>query len=198
MKDSASPGRNADGHRRIGPAVVGPTRLARIEPPDPPQAPEAKMARRLSVASALLIVIGGYVHFCLYRKGYRFIPKIGVSFLLQFSASALLAGLLLIRRGQVPVAGRPVALPQVIRLAAIALSIGDLVALGLAHTSGGLFDFREMGLQPAPQTLVTIVVESLTAVLLAVAVIQARRAERRPGVPHRIGPAEGGRIADAA
>ena len=53
-------------------------------------------ARRLTVLAALLIVTGGYVHFCLYRHGYRFIPTIGISFLLQFTSSALLAGALLV------------------------------------------------------------------------------------------------------
>src|SRR5207248_9364836 len=51
----------------------------------------ASTARRLSVASAALILAGGYVHLCLYRHGYRFIPKIGVSFLLQAASSAILA-----------------------------------------------------------------------------------------------------------
>jgi hypothetical protein len=35
---------------------------------------EAINARRLSIASAGLILAGGYVHFCLYRHGYQFIP----------------------------------------------------------------------------------------------------------------------------
>jgi hypothetical protein len=146
-----------------------------------------RLAWWLSVTSAVLIVVGGYVHFCLYRTGYRLIPKIGVSFLFQFSASAIIAVALLIRRGHVQLPGRRashrVALPQLIRLGAIAFSIGDLVALGIAHTSGGLFNFREMGLQPAPQTLVTIVTESATAVLLTVAMIEAHRAERSSPMP---------------
>jgi hypothetical protein len=137
-----------------------------------------RLARRLSAASAALIVIGGYVHFCLYRHGYRFIPKIGVSFLLQFTASAVLAGALLIRGGHVRVGQHRLAVPQLVRLAAIGFSLGDLAALGIAHTPGGLFQFREIGLRPAPQTLVTIAVESLSAALLVVAMLQARRAER--------------------
>src|SRR5260370_35486565 len=64
-------------------------------------------ARRLSIASAALILAGGYVHFCLYRHGYRFIPKIGVSFLLQAVSSVLLAWALLVLRG-----GRRAAAPR--------------------------------------------------------------------------------------
>jgi hypothetical protein len=65
----------------------------------------ASTARRLSAASAVLILSGGDVHLCLYRHGYRFIPKIGVSFLLQFSSSAALAVALLVRRGRVRLGG---------------------------------------------------------------------------------------------
>src|ERR1700724_1801945 len=84
-------------------------------PPDPisrqpdalssPPPKRASTARRLSVVSAVLILAGGYVHFCLYRHGYRFIPEIGVSFLLQFTSSAILAAALLVRRGQVRLGG---------------------------------------------------------------------------------------------
>src|SRR5205807_1578309 len=38
---------------------------------------QAITPRRLSVAAAACVLVGGYVHFCLYEHGYRFIPKIG-------------------------------------------------------------------------------------------------------------------------
>jgi hypothetical protein len=138
--------------------------------------------RMLNVGSAVLILIGGYVHFCLYRNGYRFIPKIGVSFVLQFVSSAILAGALLVRLRRVRLGHFRVDLAQLARLAAIGLSVGDLAALGIAHTSGGLFNFREIGLRPAPQTLITIVVESLAAILLAIAMLQTWAAGRRQDV----------------
>jgi hypothetical protein len=156
------------------------------------------VAGRLNVMAALLILAGGYVHFCLYRQGYRFIPKIGVSFLLQFSGSAILAAALLLRGGPVRLGSSRLALSQLIRSVAIAFSVGDLAALGIAHTPGGLFQFREVGLRPAPQTLVTIVVESLAAALLAVAMWQARRARRSEGVSHLGSAAGGGGMARAA
>jgi hypothetical protein len=126
-------------------------------------------ARRLSAASAALILVGGYVHLCLYRHGYRFIPKIGVGFLLQAISSAVLAAVLLVN------GGRSLALAQVARLSAIALSLGTLAALGVAHTSGGLFQFREIGLRPAPQTLIAIITESLATLLLGLATLQGLR-----------------------
>jgi len=124
----------------------------------------------------VLILAGGYVHFCLYRHGYRFIPKIGVSFLLQFTSSAALAAALLVRRGRVRLGRHSVALAQLTRLSAIGLSVGTLAALGIAHTSGGLFQFREIGLRPAPQTLIAIGAESLAALLLGVAMLAGRTA----------------------
>jgi hypothetical protein len=137
-------------------------------------------ARRLTFVAALLIVTGGYVHFCLYRHGYRFIPKIGVSFLLQFVSSAVLAGALLVKGHQLHLGRHSVALSQLSRLSGIGLSVGTLAALGLAHTRGGLFQFHEIGLRPAPQTLIAIVAESLATVVLVVAMLEARpRAARR-------------------
>ena len=158
-------GRTSPGVRAHDAGAVGPHRASR-----------ADTARRLSVASAVLILVGGYVHLCLYRHGYRFIPKIGVSFLLQAVSSALLAGALLVRGARLRVANRSVALAQLTRLSAIGLSLGTLAALGIAHTQNGLFRFREIGLRPAPQTLVAIVVESLAVLLLSVAMFEGRAA----------------------
>jgi hypothetical protein len=144
----------------------------------PHRANRADTARRLSVASAVLILVGGYVHLCLYRHGYRFIPKIGVSFLLQAVSSVLLAGALLVRGARLRVGTRSVALSQLTRLSAIGLSLGTLAALGIAHTPKGLFQFHEMGLRPAPQTLVAIVAEALAALLLSVAMFEGRAGKR--------------------
>jgi hypothetical protein len=159
----------------------------------------ASVARRLSIVSALLILAGGYVHFCLYRNGYRFIPKIGVSFLLQFSSSAVLAVALVGRERLVRVGRHVVAVTQLTRLAAIGLSVGTLAALGVAHTPGGLFQFREIGLRPAPQTLIAIIVESLATILLVVAMVQARHVVRAASdAGARVAPTHDRHIADAA
>ena len=56
------------------------------------------LPRLFSAAAGGAIVVGGYVHYCLYRHGYRSIPKIGVGFLLQVLSSAVVAGALLIGR----------------------------------------------------------------------------------------------------
>ena len=141
-----------------------------------PTVHRARTAWRLSAVAAALIAVGGYVHYCLYRRGYRFIPTIGVGFVLQFTASALLGGALLAPSARVRLGRRWTALDQVARVAAVGLGAGTLGALAVAHTPGGLFRFREMGLRPAPQTLITIVVEAMAVLVLGLAMAQAHRA----------------------
>jgi hypothetical protein len=154
--------------------------------------------RRLSVFAALLIVTGGYVHFCLYRHGYRFIPKVGVSFLLQFVSSALLAGALLVKGRHLRLRRRTVALGQLARLSAIGLSVATLAALALAHTPRGLFQFHENGLRPAPQSLIAIVVESLATIVLLIAVLAARPGVTRLEIPDAEAPSCHDTIREAA
>jgi hypothetical protein len=54
----------------------------------------------------------------------------------------------------------------VIGLAAAALAAGTLVAFALTRTPGGLFNFQERGLQPAPQALIALVAEAGVLVVL--------------------------------
>jgi hypothetical protein len=79
-------------------------------------------------------------------------------------------------------------LAQLTRLSAIGLSVGTLAALGIAHTHGGLFQFHEIGLRPAPQTLVAIAAESLATLLLGVAVLEDRAAARKQTVTALVTP----------
>jgi hypothetical protein len=167
-------------HKRATDSRTFQTSAAGFTPtPDPAD----RAARRLSLASAALILVGGYVHYCLYRNGYRFIPKIGVSFELQAGASAFLAAALLVptRNPRPPTRLRrhSTLRQQLTRLGGIGLSAGTLAALGLAHTPKGLFQFRELGLQPAPQTLIAILAESLATLLLATAIVEQATVTRR-------------------
>src|SRR6266566_4225365 len=52
--------------------------------------------RVFGAATAVRVATGGYVHFCLYRHGYRTIPKIGVGFLLQAVTSVVVGIALLV------------------------------------------------------------------------------------------------------
>jgi hypothetical protein len=148
--------------------------------------------------AALLLLVGGYAHFCLYRHGYRFIPKIGVSFLLQFLSSAILAGALLLPRPERHGGRRSLAFDQLTRLSAIGLSVGTLAALAVAHTPAGLFQFHEMGLRPAPQSLIAIAAESLATLVLLVAMLQARASVFRPDLAMTVRVVDRDTIRDAA
>lgn len=116
---------------------------------------------------AALIGVGGYVHLCLYRRGYRTIPKIGVGFLLQVIASAALTILLLAGPRLLARATRLSEGVAVIALqaAVLALAAGTLVAFAWTRTPSGLFNFREQGLQPAPQAVIALIAETAAVIL---------------------------------
>jgi hypothetical protein len=139
-----------------------------------------RLLRGFGIATAVLVAAGGYVHFCLYRHGYRTIPKIGVGFLLQAVTSvavvvALLAGPHLLAR-VVHVTDRLA--NAVTELAAAVLAVGTLVAFALSRTPGGLFNFQERGLEPAPQALIALVAEIGVLVVVGASLV-ANHAVRR-------------------
>src|SRR5437899_371685 len=116
------------------------------DPPSKPEPPAARATRSrrgfraFSLATAALVAAGGYVHFCLYRHGYRAIPKIGVAFELQVAASALVVLALIVgphRLARVAHASDGLA-GAMTELMAAALAVGTLFAFALTRTSGGL------------------------------------------------------------
>jgi hypothetical protein len=126
-----------------------------------------RASRTVGVITSMLIGVGGYVHLCLYRHGYRTIPKIGVAFLMQIVASvvvavALLLGPRVVAR-MIGVAATSAA--TLLDLAAATLAAGTLVAFALTRTSAGLFGFRERGLEPSPQALIALLAETSALVL---------------------------------
>jgi hypothetical protein len=129
--------------------------------------------RWIAWLSAFLIAAGGYVHLCLYRHGYRTIPKIGVGFLLTVFASGVLALGLVALRGDAN---------RLARLAGMALSAGTLVAFAISRTPAGLFNFREVGFHPAPQAALAVITEG-TALLLLLATFVM---EGTPLLPRRV------------
>jgi hypothetical protein len=108
------------------------------------------------IATAVCLATGGYLHAQLYLHGYRAIPVVGPSFLLQASGSFAVACLLL------------VAAPTILLLAAAGLSAGALVGFVLSRTVG-VFGFLERGLNPAPQALLSLIFEIATLALLLLA-----------------------------
>ncbi|MFL6146497.1 MAG: hypothetical protein ACJ72I_03080 [Pseudonocardiaceae bacterium] len=107
------------------------------------------------VTAAGCLAGSGVIHAQLYLTGYRTIPWIGPAFLLQASGSFAVALLLLLSSA------------AVLRLAAAALAAGALVGF-IASRTIGVLGFVEYGLLPAPQALISVLVEISALALLAV------------------------------
>lgn len=140
-----------------------------------------RMFRAFAIATAALVAAGGYVHFCLYRHGYRTIPKIGVGFLLQIVTSAVVVMALLVGPhlvGRVAHVNDQLA-GTLTGMAAAALATGTLVAFALTRTPGGLFNFQERGLQPAPQAMIALVAEIGVVVTVGAWFVTDHVAQRR-------------------
>jgi len=96
---------------------------------------------------AVGLAITGYLHVDLFlNHGYRYIPNIGTAF--QWQAAASFAMALLIAFGA----------PQPWGLFAAGFLASDLGGFVLSRTVG-LFGFTETGFNPAPQALITVLVE---------------------------------------
>ncbi|MGW4400355.1 hypothetical protein ACWEHA_34115 [Amycolatopsis nivea] len=119
----------------------------------------------LRLATAACLAASGYLHAQLYVGGYRVIPVIGPSFLIQASAAFAVAVL-------VALGG-----PLLLRLAAAALAAGALAGFVLSRTIG-LFGFSERGFQPAPEALLSVLAEAAVLVLVAVTLYRTRRSTR--------------------
>jgi len=134
-----------------------------------------RLFRAFAIVTAALVATGGYVHFCLYRHGYRTIPKIGVGFLLTVFASGVLAlGLVVLRGGA----------NRLVRLAGMTLSAGTLVAFAVSRTPAGLFNFREVGFHPSPQAALAVLTEG-SALLLLLITFAMERTSPPPRRVHR-------------
>ena len=121
----------------------------------------------LRVSAAGCLAASGALHAQLYLHGYRTIPGIGPAFLLQASGSLAVALLLLISSA------------TVLRLAAAALAAGALVGF-IASRTIGVFGFVEYGLQPAPQALISLLIETTALALLTVPLLD--RTTTRPAL----------------
>ncbi|MFZ0876998.1 MAG: hypothetical protein WAN20_21130 [Pseudonocardiaceae bacterium] len=119
------------------------------------------------VGAAGCLAASGVIHTQLYLTGYRSIPGIGSAFLLQASGSFAVALLLLLSSA------------AVLRLAAAALAAGAMMGF-IASRTVGVLGFVEYGLLPAPQALISVLVEATALGLLAVA-LHDRRSARFAG-----------------
>ena len=147
------------------------------------RARRTRARRVLRYVAAAAIVVGGYVHFCLYRHGFRAIPTVGTGFLLQALTSVAIAGALIARDRIVHVGRIVVRSSLAVRLVGIAVSLGTLAAFGLSQTPMGIFNFRERGLEPAPQALVALVAEVTAVVLLTMMMLLDSSTPVSPRMP---------------
>lgn len=166
-----------------------PEEIARRHPSRPSGAPRRRRRPRaaLRYAAAASIAVGGYIHYCLYRNGFRTIPKIGIGFLLQVVTSGIVAGALVIGRERMLRFGRLVVRSSVaVWLSGLALSLGTVAAFGLSHTPIGLFNFREFGWQPSPQAAIALAAELAAVVLVTTGLLVDRhRPVPAPARVHR-------------
>jgi hypothetical protein len=125
--------------------------------------PPQDAATRITIAATL--AVSGYIHAQLYITGYRYIHVIGVMFLIQAGASFALALLL-------PFGG-----PLTLRIAAAGAAAGALAGFAASRTIGA-FGFTERGLQPSPQSLISILAEAATLLLLIPTLLHVLRRVR--------------------
>lgn len=109
----------------------------------------------IRIGAAGCLAVSGVIHAQLYLHGYRTIPGVGPAFLLQASGAFAVALLLALSA------------TVLLRLAAAAVAAGALAGF-IASRTIGVFGFIEYGLQPAPQALISILVEAATLGLLAI------------------------------
>lgn len=133
----------------------------------------ADLLVRVGISSSL--AVSGYLHADLYDHGYRYIHIIGPSFMLQAAASFALALVVLVG-------------PWILRAAAGLLAAGALMAFVLSRTTG-LFGFTEIGWQPAPQAALSVIAETITAILCVVSVLMLRKRTSEPANAMRESPA---------
>jgi len=125
------------------------------------------LAHLARIGAAGCLAASGALHAQLYLHGYRTIPGIGPAFLLQASGSLAVALLLLLSSA------------AVLRLGAAALAAGALLGF-IASRTIGVLGFVEYGLQPAPQALISVLVETAALALLAVPLLD--RTTTRPAL----------------
>lgn len=105
------------------------------------------------------------IHTELYLHGYRTIPGVGPAFLLQASGAFAVALL------------STLSAAVLLRLAAAALAAGALMGF-IASRTIGVFGFIEYGLQPAPQALISVIVEAAALGLLAITLLHRTTTRR--------------------
>lgn len=129
-----------------------------------PDRPSATLGTVSRLGGAAAVLVSGLVHLQLYFDGYRDFPldaNFGRSFILQAVASVVVAIALLVTRHAAA------------RVAGIVVLGGTLVAFALSRTDRGIFQFTEVGLNPSPQALISLLAGVIGIGLLAATFVPA-------------------------
>lgn len=121
--------------------------------------------RRTSVlltVGAALVLVGGAIHTWLAFEDYG-TADLEKVFFLNGAGSALVAAVIVLTR-------HPLA-----ALFGVGISAVSLLAFGLSRVGDGVLGFRATGLDPAPEGLLTILVEAGALVVLGLVVIAHRK-----------------------
>jgi hypothetical protein len=123
-------------------------------------------ARGLRLVGALLVLAGGAIHLKLNLDDYGN-DDILKAFAVNAAASALVAAYLVLREDVLgPIAG-------------LALTVSSLAAFAMSRRGDGILDFREVGWNPSPEAVLTVAVEVMAVIVLALLLVQARSTSSR-------------------
>ncbi|MGI8792634.1 MAG: hypothetical protein ACR2H3_05570 [Acidimicrobiales bacterium] len=116
----------------------------------------------LRLLGATLLIVGGAIHTWLAFAQYG-TADLETVFFLNGAASAVVATTIVLGRGLIgPVAG-------------IGISMASLFAFLMSRVGSGVVGFRATGLDPAPESLLTLVVEGAALVVLGLVVMADRQ-----------------------
>ncbi len=110
------------------------------------------LALALLAAAALCVLIAGFAHARLFHRGYAEVELVGLLFLANGIGSTIVVLTLIFDRAWMFVLG------------ALSICAPSLVSIAIAHSSSGLFGFREGGYDA---DALVIVVAEIAALLLA-------------------------------
>lgn len=113
------------------------------------------------LVGAAAVIAGGALHLRLALDDYGNDDLITL-FFLNAIGSALVAAWLAYDRRPLPL------------LAGLGLSVMSLLAFAMSRVGDGVVGFRGVGLEPAPDAVLTVGVEAIAVVVLAVAAVGAR------------------------
>jgi hypothetical protein len=118
-------------------------------------------ATGLRTVGVVAVLAGGALHLRLALDGYGNDDLITL-FFLNAIGSALVAAWMTYDRRPLPL------------LAGLGVSAVSLLAFGLSRVGDGVVGFRGVGLEPAPDVLLTLGAEAVAVVALAIAVVRVR------------------------